>query len=101
MPTSTSRVPVPGLWSELHTAEDGSVRQLKTNSRDQSTDNLHRYFTICDSFQSDSSRLDNGERMCETERFPRGKKTFQMVHGAWRDSMTALFKILWRMKHTV
>jgi len=38
--------------------------------------------------------------VCETKRLPTGK-TFQMVHGAWRDSMTALFKILWRMKHTV
>jgi len=45
--------------------------------------------------------LDNGERVCETERFPSRENSFQMVHGAWRDSMTALFKILWRMKHTV
>src|SRR5205814_44568 len=33
--------------------------------------------------------------------FQFGRKKYQMVHGAWRDSMTVLFKILWRMKHTV
>lgn len=48
------------------------------------------------------SSLDNSRGACERQRFPSwGKQDFQTVHGAWRDSMTALFKILWRMKHTV
>ena len=42
------------------------------------------------------------EKECAKQNaFKAGRKSFQMVHGAWRDSMTALFKILWRMKHTV
>jgi hypothetical protein len=42
------------------------------------------------------------EKECAKQNaFQLWRKTFQMVHGAWRDSMTALFKILWRMKHTV
>ena len=45
------------------------------------------------------SSLDNGRGVCETQRFTkRDKQDFQTVHGVWRDSMTALFKILWRMK---
>jgi hypothetical protein len=34
--------------------------------------------------------LDKNKGVCETERFPPGSKSFQMVHGAWRDSLTAL-----------
>jgi len=42
------------------------------------------------------------ERECAKQNaFQPWRKTFQMVNGAWRESMTALFKILWRMKHTV
>jgi hypothetical protein len=41
------------------------------------------------------------EECAKQNAFQEEKKPFQMVHGAWRDSMTALFKILWRMKHTV
>jgi len=47
-------------------------------------------------------RRSTTEKDCAKQNaFQPGRKTFQMVHGAWRDSMTALFKILWRMKHTV
>src|SRR5207253_10584874 len=72
---------------------------------DESTHNLHhRHINLpffCDRYAEIYPALDKNKRLCETERFPIRQKKFQMVHGAWRDSMTALFKILWRMKHTV
>jgi hypothetical protein len=75
-------------------------------SRDESTENLHldpkNLSIFLQLLHGNSSTLDNEERVCERKRSPtEEKKSFQMVHGAWRDSMTALFKILWRMKHTV
>src|SRR6266480_3202697 len=91
---------------ELHT-QRGRERGRKLESINrESTHNLHRQHinlsSSCDHLREDLSETRQRKKSVRNRTLSNpGQKTFQMVHGAWRDSMTALFKILWRMKHTV